>query len=118
MHESAMIDNFVEIIENKVKEYNVKKVTKIKLKVGKLTCLCPGTLKSCFEAVTGEKDLLKDAVLEVEEVPLKACCESCGQTFLLENNNFFCPFCQHPYIKIVAGRELFIESVEVEEDGN
>lgn len=118
MHESAMIDSFVEIIENRVKEYNVKKVTKIKLKVGKLTCLCPGTLISCFEAVAEEKDLLKYAVLEVEEVPLKAQCEECGQTFLVENNKFYCPHCGYKHIKIVAGRELFIESVEVEENGD
>lgn len=118
MHESAMIDSFVEIIEKQVQEYKVKKVTKIKLKVGKLTCLCPGTLKSCFDVVAEEKDLLKDAVLEVEEVPLKAQCDQCQQVFLIENNKFFCPFCQDHHIKIVAGRELFIESVEVEEDGD
>lgn len=114
MHESAMIDSFVEIIEKKVQEYPVNKVIKIKLKVGKLTCLCPGTLAACFETVAQEKDLLKETVLEIEEVPLRAKCKGCGQVFLVEENKFFCPFCQHPHIQIVSGRELFIETVEVE----
>jgi len=114
MHESAMIDSFVEIIEKKVQEYQVKKVGKIKLKVGKLTCLCPGTLAACFATVAQEKELLKDTVLEIEEVALKAQCQECRQVFLVENNKFLCPFCQHPQIQIIAGRELFIETVEVE----
>lgn len=114
MHESAMIDSFVSIIEEKVKEYPVNKVTKIKLKVGKLTCLCPGTLAACFETVAQEKDLLKDTVLEIEEVPLRAKCGECEHVFLVEQNKFFCSLCHHPHITIVSGRELFIESVEVE----
>ncbi|MGM9572438.1 MAG: hydrogenase maturation nickel metallochaperone HypA [bacterium] len=114
MHESAMIDSFVDIVEKKVAEFDVKRVTKIKLKVGKLTCLAPTTLKNCFDVVAEERDLLRGAVLEVEEVPLKAECHQCHKVFLVENNLFSCPYCHHEQIKIVAGRELFIESVEVE----
>ncbi len=90
------------------------RVTKITLKVGKLTAIIPETFKFCMDVITQDTPA-QGAEIVINEVPLKIECQECGEVNELNEPIFICPNCQSHKIEILSGRELYIESIEVEE---
>ncbi|MBO8167695.1 MAG: hydrogenase maturation nickel metallochaperone HypA [Thermoanaerobacteraceae bacterium] len=114
MHEMAIVDSLFKIINAKVKEHQIKKVVKVKLKVGEMTAVEPMTLTACFE-VYAQNTVVEGAELVIERIPLQGKCRECANVFRVYNYNFQCPQCESRSIETVAGRELYIENLEVEE---
>lgn len=114
MHEMAVAANIIRIIEEKVRESdNKSEVKRINLKIGKLTCVEPEALRLSFEAISKET-LLEKASLVIESVPITGKCKDCKKNLRLGKLDFNCPFCGSFRIEIKSGRELFIESFEIE----
>jgi len=96
-------------------ENNAKKITKVKLKIGKMSGIVNDSLMFAFDAVKLEHPLLSSAELSIEEVPLVYKCTDCGNTFHAETGGFpSCPACKSYKLKIISGEEQHIENVEVE----
>jgi hydrogenase nickel incorporation protein HypA/HybF len=90
------------------------RVKKINLKVGRLTAVIQETFKFCMEVVT--KDTFAEgAEVVIEEVPLRVQCESCGEESELSEPLFICPKCEGIRLRIISGRDLLVESIEIEE---
>jgi len=114
MHEMAVAENIIKVIEEKLKESGPKgEVKKIDLKIGKLTCVEPEALKLSFVAASQGTPLEKASLL-IRSVPVTGKCKDCKKNFCLEKLDFSCPFCGSFRIEIKTGKELFIESFEVE----
>jgi len=114
MHEMAVAENIIRIIEEKLKESDHKgEVKKVNLKIGKLTCVEPEALRLSFEVISRETPLEK-ANLLIDSIPITGKCHDCKKTVLLDKMDFSCPFCGSFRIGIKTGRELFIESFEME----
>ncbi|GAV25360.1 hydrogenase maturation nickel metallochaperone HypA [Carboxydothermus islandicus] len=113
MHEMAIVDSLFQIINAKVKEHQIKKVLKVKLKVGEMTVVEPMTLTACFK-VYAQNTVAEGAELIIERVPLQGKCRECAHVFRVYNFNFQCPQCESRAVDIVAGRELYIENLEIE----
>jgi len=114
MHEMAIAENIITVIEEKLKDKDQKgEVKKINLKIGKLTCVEPEALRLSFEVISRETRLEK-ASLFIDSVPITGKCKDCRKNFCLEELDFACPFCGSFRIEIKTGRELFIESFEIE----
>jgi hydrogenase nickel incorporation protein HypA/HybF len=114
MHEMAVAESILQIIQAKLDKLDRQaKVIKINLKIGKLTCVEPEALRFSFQAVSRETRL-QESVLCIDSVPVKARCKDCEKEFRLDELDFACPFCSSLRIEILAGRELQIESFEIE----
>jgi hydrogenase nickel incorporation protein HypA/HybF len=114
MHEMAVAENIVQIIEAELEKLNRQaRVTKVNLKIGKLSCVEPAALRLSFQVISRETSL-QESVLCIDSVPVKARCKDCGKDFGLNKLDFACPFCSSFRIEILTGRELQIESFEIE----
>jgi hydrogenase nickel incorporation protein HypA/HybF len=114
MHEMAVAESIVQIIQEKLGGLNPQaQVTKVNLKIGKLTCVEPEALRLSFQVLTRETRL-EQAALCIDSVPVKAQCKDCHKHFGLTELDFACPFCSSFRVEILAGRELQIESFEIE----
>lgn len=114
MHEMSLMGGVFEVIESTLIHHKVRKVTQVKLKIGKLTNAEPDALQMAFEAYAKDT-VCEGADLQIELIPVKGCCKSCGEEFLVAGLLFSCPTCQHFGINIIQGEELLLESLEVEE---
>lgn len=113
MHEMSLMQGIFNIIEQTLAGHQVNKVTKVRLQIGVLTNAVPDSLRMCFDAFArGTK--VEGAQLEIDLVPLLIECTACGQIRELAEPVFLCPNCAGPGVKILSGRELKIESLEVE----
>jgi len=117
MHETALMQNLIGIVNRQVREHHAGPVKKITLAVGKLSNAMPDALSFAFEAMT-KSGPLKGAVLEMKEIPVAAHCDLCGAEYQPEQFPFFCPMCSSPYYTITRGEEVYVESLVCETKGS
>ncbi|MFC1517918.1 hydrogenase maturation nickel metallochaperone HypA [Candidatus Margulisiibacteriota bacterium] len=111
MHELSIIENIFKVIEKAASENDIKKISQVNLKIGKLQQVVPDLLQSAFEVVSKDT-LANEAKLVFEEVPVKVKCRSCQKEFGVENNIFVCPNCASGELDLLQGKELFLVSLE------
>lgn len=113
MHELALVRSIYGVIEEKIKEYGIKRVLQVKLVVGELTGVEDMTMKACFEMYVQETPA-EGAKLVIERIPIKVRCRVCGNEYETKIPFAECPVCGNKSIKIISGKELYIDSMEAE----
>jgi hydrogenase nickel incorporation protein HypA/HybF len=113
MHELSIVASLFEIMEEKAQEKGAKKITFVKLRVGKLSGVVPEFLITAFDVY--KKDTrASEAGLEIEEVPLTVQCKTCGKTMTKNDFVFLCLHCGSQDLKTLTGTELYLEKMELE----
>ena len=114
MHEMGIALEIIDIVKKSIPtDLKSQPVCRVRMQVGKLSSVVTESLKFCFEAVTRDDPVMKSAVLDVEEIPITAKCQTCGHQWTIEAPVFMCQRCNSGSINILSGRELDIESIEV-----
>jgi hydrogenase nickel incorporation protein HypA/HybF len=111
VHELAIAESVVRIAE---RHADGRRVTKVYLKVGHLRQVVPSALAFGFELVAQETSV-EGAELVLEEVPATGKCRACGSESRLEGFPLQCKACGGFDLEIVAGEELYVESLEIED---
>lgn len=112
MHEMSITLCMLDIVKEQMKKNGSKRLKGLKIRVGELTAVEPGSLKFCFEVCTKDTPM-EGAALEVEEVPFTGTCVNCKKTFRMEGYFSICPGCGGFSVKAVSGMELDIVSMDV-----
>jgi len=71
-------------------------------------------LKDILERIVSKETIAEGACLSFEMVPTIARCQGCDRLFELKEFDWACPDCGGNSMEIVGGKELFVESIEVE----
>ena len=115
MHEMGIAMQIIEIATASIPDDMAgARVAKINLKVGQLSAVVPDSLRFCFE-IASQDTPLGAAELNIEEVPVVIHCEECQARWTIDEPIFTCRKCGSGEIKVVSGRELDIDSIELEE---
>lgn len=113
MHELSITESMLSLALDEAKKGKSKKITKINLVIGEMTGVVPDSVDFYFQFLS--KNTIADgAVLAFNLIPIKTHCQNCGLEFTLEEGKWFCPACQNTNLTIIAGNELFVESIEVD----
>lgn len=115
MHETALMQELITTVMQAVERYNVTRVNRVVLSVGKISNVLPEALLFAFEALTGE-GIMKGAGLEIEYLPIIARCRACGCEYQAEGFPIVCPGCQSKNFTIISGDEVYIKNIECEEE--
>jgi hydrogenase nickel incorporation protein HypA/HybF len=114
MHEIAIIESILEVVEQKARDADSASITVIKLRLGQFTAIAREALEFAFE-VARRGTLAEHALLEIEVVPMVLHCVVCNaETQPTSAISLICAQCGFP-LKIVSGKELQIEFIEIEE---
>ena len=113
MHELSLVASVFDILEEKAREHGAARVTKVVLKVGVMSGVVPDLLESAFDSYK-KGTLAEEARLEIVRVPVKLRCPDCGGETAREDTDFSCAACGSRRVEIVAGRELVVETIELE----
>ena len=113
MHELTITQSILDIILKKSQEVQASKVTLIKLVVGELTGYIFDSIEFYFESLS--KDTIAEgAVIDFNSIPVKLRCRACSTIFDPRDTEWVCPECHGLSVEIIGGRELYINSMEVE----
>jgi hydrogenase nickel incorporation protein HypA/HybF len=114
MHEASIAQNIIEDIGKRIESGEINgRVRTIYVYVGRLTTVVPDNLRFLFD-VLAEDSVLAGASLAIEHIPVRIRCSDCGTEAELDDIDFHCPRCGSDRVDMISGRELVIESVEVE----
>ena len=115
VHELGLVQELIRLAEEELSRANcVSKVTKVSLKVGKLSGASPEALRFAFEVVIPATKLTGANLEIIETFPL-CHCHTCQHEEVSDTICFTCPKCGSSDITIEGGRDLFLESIDVEE---
>jgi hydrogenase nickel incorporation protein HypA/HybF len=116
MHELSMMTSIVESVTESLQAYPGARVVAVRLRVGALASVIPDSLQFCYE-MASEGTPLEGSRLVVNVLPVVIHCAACKQDAELEGvQSFRCPRCGQPCGDLRQGRELEIESIEIDQD--
>jgi hydrogenase nickel incorporation protein HypA/HybF len=102
------------IVDTAIAHASGRKVSLVSVRIGHLRQAIPSSLHFYFE-ICARETLVEGAELELEVVPGRLHCRDCGHDWGVEMTAFRCPQCQGSEVTVVAGEELEVESIEVED---
>jgi hydrogenase nickel incorporation protein HypA/HybF len=114
MHELGIMQGVMEAATTAAKDAGALKLTHVTLVVGEMTEAIPDALQFAFEALCEGNDFYEGATLEVKMVKPKSICLECGEEYTHDRFHMFCPKCDSFATQLIEGRELNIESIEVD----
>ena len=116
MHELSIAEAIVAIAERHARGRGGRgRIIRVEVAVGHLRQVVPSALEFAFELVA-QGTALDGAELVLEEVPAAGRCRTCGRESRLDGFPLICPPCGSADVEVVAGEELRVESLDVEEE--
>ena len=113
MHELGVTQNILQISLEYAQKAGAQKIRSINLAVGGLSGILDESVQFYFDFVSKET-IAEGARLVFKKVPVRLRCRSCRKEFDFQGEDWVCPDCQTAGPEILAGREFFMESIEVE----
>ena len=115
MHELSIVTSIVETVTETLNTYPGARVLEVRLRVGALASVIPESLEFCW-GIASEGTPLEGSRLAVNLLPVVMHCAACGIDSELEGiQSFRCPRCGEPCSDMRQGRELEIDSIEIDD---
>ena len=104
------------VVDTALRHAEDRRVLVVTLRVGEMRQVIPDSLAFYFEIVARDT-LAEGARLEQVVVPARLRCGGCSDEWDMEGTpEFRCPRCAVGEVEVIAGNELEVDSIEVEED--
>jgi hydrogenase nickel incorporation protein HypA/HybF len=113
MHEMAISESILGIIEEEGRRQHFARVRRIRLEIGPFAGVETEALRFSFDVVT-KGTLAEDAVLEIIEMPAQGWCLACERTVPIRERFDACPSCGSHQLQMAAGDEMKIKDLEVD----
>lgn len=113
MHELSIAQAVVEQVEQAARSEGAARVTSVTLVVGQASGVQRDALEMAFP-VACDGTPLEGAQLVLEWVPARVYCRACEMEQDADFPFFVCSVCGAMDIEVVAGRELLIQSIELD----
>jgi len=113
VHELAVTQSMLDLALRHAARAGAQRITRINLVVGEVSGIVDESVQFYFDFVS-KGTLAEGAQLAFEWQPARFRCRACGHEFALQDGNWVCPACQALGGEFIAGREFYMESIEVE----
>ncbi len=114
MHELGIMTSVVDTAKQAAQEAGALRLLGITLDIGEMTEAIEDALQFAFDVLIEDDPFMQDAVLEVNMIRPKSICLECGEEFEHDRLSMFCPHCNSFATQLIAGKELAINSIEVD----
>ncbi len=119
MHELSIANNIVTIVEEEYKKLDCNgMVQKVYFNTGRMNAIIPDSLKFGFNTIKQNKVFLKEAELIIIESPIILKCKKCNIEKEIDEPFFICEKCGSTNIEVISGMEMYIDSIEVDDNCN
>ena len=113
MHELAITQDMLELVLEQAKKAGAGEVGKINLVIGEMCGVVGESMQFYFNFLS-KGTIAEGATLAFTMVPPTAQCRGCGKVFEFGEFDWTCPDCGGISLEVIAGKELHVESIEVE----
>jgi hydrogenase nickel incorporation protein HypA/HybF len=115
MHELSIVDALIEQVGREVHRSGQSgKVRGVELSIGRLSGVSCDSVRFAFELLA-PGTLVEGAEIVINEVKAACRCQTCNALVEIDDLVFKCPKCASDAITIEGGRELMLQSIDVED---
>ena len=113
MHELAITQSILDISKKAADEHGAKRVKSVRIMLGEYSGVVPQCIQDYFDVVSKDT-VVEGAFLDIRRLPVVIRCHSCQKESRIDRLHVACPACGSTDLKLIQGREFYIESLEVE----
>jgi hydrogenase nickel incorporation protein HypA/HybF len=113
MHEQSIVASLLTLALENAEKADARKIVGINLVVGDYTGVLEDAVNFYFGFLSKDT-IAAGATINYTHVPGQLRCRDCDILFPLQKHAYHCPKCAGSRVEIVGGRELYIETMEVE----
>jgi hydrogenase nickel incorporation protein HypA/HybF len=115
MHELSIANALVEQVERELRRAGQKgRILRLELAIGRLSGVHVDSLRFAFELIS-PGTIVEGAELDITEPRAVCQCQACGAREETDELVAECPQCHSPEIVIEEGRELLLQSIEIDD---
>jgi len=113
MHELPVTESILEISLRHASQADAKRITDLYLVIGQLASIVDESVQFYWDIVSKDT-LAAGAKLHFRRISLEMFCNDCGIRYKPPTIELTCPTCGGSNVKIVAGEEFYLESIDIE----
>ncbi len=113
MHELAITQSILDIAQKAAEEHGAKRVQSVRIMLGEYSGVVPQCIQYYFDVIS-KGTIAEGAMLDIQRLPVVIHCNVCNKESQIERLHVSCPLCGSTDLKLIQGREFYIESLEVE----
>lgn len=113
MHEIAVLDKAVTMVNQIATDQKATAVEYMRLEVGELTGYLPVFFRKYFPIVTEDKPLMEHCELIIDEKVGEGLCNDCNALYNVMKNEGRCPKCGSRNKTVLSGQEFKILDIGV-----
>jgi hydrogenase nickel incorporation protein HypA/HybF len=113
MHELPVTENILEIAVRHAQNAGASRILGLNIVIGQLASIIDDSVQFYWEIIA--KDTLGEgAELHFKRIPIEMLCTKCGHRYNPKSDDLLCPACSSELVKIVSGKEFYLESIDIE----
>ena len=114
MHELSIVEALIEQTEREVKRAQQQgRVVRLELIIGRLSGVCCDSIRFAFDLLA-PGTLVEGATVDIAEPSATCHCQQCDARTEVEEITVNCPKCGSGQVVIEGGRDLVLQSIELE----
>jgi hydrogenase nickel incorporation protein HypA/HybF len=115
MHELSIAQALIEQVQRELKRCGQSgRIRRLELSVGRLSGVSCDSLRFAFELIRGDTPVA-EAELQISQPKATCRCRACDAEAEIDEVTVQCPACGSTQIVVEGGRELLLESIEIED---
>jgi hydrogenase nickel incorporation protein HypA/HybF len=114
MHELSIVEALIDQVTQELDRAGQQgRVLQLDISIGRLSGVHPDSVRFAFELLA-PGTILDDAKIVIEEPKAVSHCHACGTQVEIDDLVLDCPKCHSDAITIEGGREMILQSIEIE----
>lgn len=113
MHEMSLAESVREIVDETARTNGARRVSAVRLEIGKLAQVELDAIRFAFEVVT-RGSLAEAARLEIVETDGSAWCMRCTKPVTIARRGDACPSCAGYQLQVTGGDRMRVMEIEVQ----
>ncbi|EAA9215676.1 hydrogenase maturation nickel metallochaperone HypA [Salmonella enterica] len=113
MHELALAQNIIELLEEQAVNHQFNQVKQVWLEIGVMACVEVPALHFGLD-VAARHTIAENARFHITIAPAQGWCLSCNQPFTSQTSTPSCPVCHSGMVQIDDSSRMRIREIEVE----
>jgi len=117
MHELSVTESLLNIVLKEARHNRCEKVIEVGITIGRLSSFIPDCIEYYFSFLS-KGTIAEGAKLKFRIISPVIVCNNCDQEVKISDPFMRCPICGSSNIRLVSGRECYVEYIEVEDEKN
>ncbi|SRR5512136_1289153 len=113
MHELPITEGLLNLALKHANQAGAKRITQLNLVIGQLASVVDDSIQFYWDIIS-KNTIAEGAKLEFRRVPAVLHCWNCEAEFSPNGRDYLCPQCGSPRVKVVAGDDFLLESIDVD----